>query len=325
MSGRACVGKVWKLLLSAAAMVVALSSCANFTKPLSATDRPTGKEAFVYGRFRVTSPFGLPLNGTIGFVMSCTDGREYRIKFDEARPIRVLAVAPASCSVTEAIFTNDMDSVVGTKPFPGRFLDGMRLEAGKAYYLGDYSGTAWVTGATGDYHVDPARDDFDSTTRDLKAAYPHLDKTPMINQLGNTLDAGKPYTVAERRSLTACVERGVASWHELSESGDDNLFDRVLELHRRCAEETVPNPRSTLAISCLVRTTLATMTLDAKDAGIDLRTVRSKLRGLPPNAFQQLGDFYNSRSSRSAVLAKAWDTCMDPLTKSAGGTAPSSP
>ena len=173
----------------ASILLATVSSCANYTRPLGSKDRPTATEAIIYGRFQVSAPFAflaLSAHDTMGFVMKCADGREYRIRFDDVRPLVVLSVAPSRCSVVELLFTDANGGVVGRTSFPNGLLENMGFEAGNAYYLGDYRASIadeFGVGIRRVFKVEGARDDFAGTTRDLKAAFPHVARAPTVNQL----------------------------------------------------------------------------------------------------------------------------------------------
>ncbi len=74
---RRTVSPLWLLLVASAL----LASCAHYTPRLSTSEMPTGKEAYLYGRFFIDvskSALALDQHRSIGFQFVCTDGAGYQ-------------------------------------------------------------------------------------------------------------------------------------------------------------------------------------------------------------------------------------------------------
>jgi hypothetical protein len=161
------------------------ASCAHYTAGLSPTDKPTGASAYLYGRFRIDAPgalLGMDGHQTMGFVMRCDDGSEYKLRFGRDRQVLVIAAKPARCALVEAIFT-DADGVVkGRRSMSGHPPGGFALAAGTAYYLGDYFAeatreTQWkvvYTDVHSRWQLTSTDDNYEGTTAEMKRTFANL-------------------------------------------------------------------------------------------------------------------------------------------------------
>lgn len=152
--------------------------------------RPTGKEAIVYGRFEVSgSPaFSADVDHrSMALVMRCEDGREYRIRFDDQQPIVVLATAPSTCWLDEMFYLDEDNATLGRTALPDQVRRRMRLDAGRAYYLGDFSGTITAEFSDGfgyRFQITHVRNELRATTRDFKEQFPKLRGLMPVDQSG---------------------------------------------------------------------------------------------------------------------------------------------
>lgn len=166
-----------------------LCDCGNYTHGVSPDQRPTGKEAFVYGRFHVDASSFLGFDGPgMGLVMGCDDKREYRIRFDDDKPLVVVAVVPSACWIMDAVFTDGDGRRLGTDALSSSPLYNMRFEPGKAYYVGDFDGEITESDGARHFRITDARDAFEATTRDLLVEFPNLRRTPTVDQMRLCLD-----------------------------------------------------------------------------------------------------------------------------------------
>jgi hypothetical protein len=168
-----------------------LCDCANYTHGVSPDLQPTGKEAFVYGRFHVATPpssSGLDGHPSMGLVMGCDNKREYRIRFDDEKPLVAVAVVPSACWIMDVIFSDGDGRLLGTTSFDSIPLYNMRFEAGKAYYVGDFDGEITETYGARHFRITDARDAFEATTRALLVEFPNLRSTPAVDQMRLCLD-----------------------------------------------------------------------------------------------------------------------------------------
>jgi hypothetical protein len=167
--------------LATVAGLALVAGCANFAPTISKDEKPTGKEAYVYGRFHMDAPVArLAMQGhqTMGFTLKCDDQQTYTIKFDREEPLRVTKVAPSSCAMSEIIYTDADGMIRSRKPAPESVKKSMAFEAGKAYYLGDfYAQASAVTGyqtVNWSWRITNVKNDYRNTTEALKSAFPAL-------------------------------------------------------------------------------------------------------------------------------------------------------
>lgn len=146
------------------------------------SQRPTGKEAIVYGRFEVDSS-----GHSMALVMRCKDDREYRIRFDDDQPIIVLATAPSTCWLDEILYLDSFNTTLGRTTLPDQVRHPMRLDAGRAYYVGDVRGTVTLEFSSGTlserFQVKDWRNEFTATTQAFRARFPKLRGLVPVNPL----------------------------------------------------------------------------------------------------------------------------------------------
>ncbi|HKC53456.1 MAG TPA: hypothetical protein VKC33_02280 [Burkholderiales bacterium] len=170
--------------------VSALAGCAGYTPSILPNEKPTGQEAYLYGRFYIEAPASrLALDGhqTMGFVIKCASGETYTLRFSTENALQVIRIAPSTCSLTEFIYTNSDGQVRSRKPAPEKLMRDARFDAGKAYYLGDFYAetTTSVIGRTisRNWNVKTVRNDYRNTSTALKAAYPNMSALPTEDRM----------------------------------------------------------------------------------------------------------------------------------------------
>ena len=180
--------------LAAAAGLALIAGCASFAPTISKDDKPTGKEAYVYGRFHMNAPVArLAMQGhqTMGFTLKCDNQQDYTIKFDRDEPLRVVKVVPSSCAMSEIVYT-DADGIIRSrKPAPDSAKKPLAFEAGKAYYLGDFYAQATQSASPGlggttvhwNWRITSVKNDYRNTTELLKNAFPALSGLATENRM----------------------------------------------------------------------------------------------------------------------------------------------
>jgi hypothetical protein len=173
-----------------------MAACASqFTPKLDVEEHPSKAHSFVYGRFEVNATpqeLGDDSYDTMGLTLQCNDGKLYRLRFEAAQPLLVIAVEPSTCWITEVVFAESDGHILGRRLFERGMLDNMRFEAGHAYYLGDFFGnvqqrlTADERGLGHEtrWNLNGVRNHYQNTTEDLFIAYPKLSRVRTVNQLG---------------------------------------------------------------------------------------------------------------------------------------------
>jgi hypothetical protein len=168
----------------------ALVGCAAHTSSITQDEKPTGKEAYLYGRFYIEAKSGkLALDGhqTMGFVIKCASGESYTFRSSNDNALQVIKIVPSKCSLTEVVHTNADGQVRSRKSAPEKLMRNVQFDAGKAYYLGDFyaEATTSVQGKTVSsvWNIKTVRNDYTNTSVALKAAYPNLGALPTENRL----------------------------------------------------------------------------------------------------------------------------------------------
>lgn len=171
--------------------VLLLSACAGYTPRVATTVVPTDQDAFLYGRFHIDAPKAwLAIDGhmSMGFALECADQQKYVLRFDRDKPVLAIKIKPASCSLTEIVYTNPDGQVTGRKPAPTGFsFKNLRFDAGRAYYMGDFdAGTSTTMNGTTvqqRWFIKSVRDNYALTTQDMRRDYPNLAQMSTANPL----------------------------------------------------------------------------------------------------------------------------------------------
>lgn len=168
--------------------LAAFAGCAGYTPSVSQEEKPTGQEAYLYGRFYIEAKSGkLALDGhqTMGFVIKCASGETYTFRSSSDNALQVIKIAPSMCSLTEIVHTNADGQVRSRKSAPDKLMRDARFDGGKAYYLGDFYAEAStsVQGRSSVWNIKTVRNDYNNTSTALKAAYPNLATLPTENRM----------------------------------------------------------------------------------------------------------------------------------------------
>jgi hypothetical protein len=170
--------------------VAALAGCASWTPNISQGEKPTGQEAYLYGRFYIQAQkSALALDGhqTMGFVIKCASGQTYSLRFSADEALQVVKIVPSTCSLAEFIYTNSDGQIRSRKNAPATLMHDAQFDAGMAYYLGDfYAETTTTTiGNTiqRNWNVKNVRNDYRNTSNAMKARYPGLAEVPTEDRM----------------------------------------------------------------------------------------------------------------------------------------------
>lgn len=167
-----------------------LASCANYTPRIAADEQPTGKEAYLYGRFFIDAPKqALAIDGhqSMGFSIKCQDGADYVIRFSRDESPHVIKIAPSTCSLAEFVYTNSDGQVRSRKPAPKGLMENATFAPGTAYYLGDFFAKA-STQVTGNvintrWNITNVKNNIDDTTSQMKQVFVKLADLPTENRM----------------------------------------------------------------------------------------------------------------------------------------------
>jgi hypothetical protein len=176
--------------MSTASALAALVGCAAQTPSVTQSEKPTGRDAYLYGRFFLEAKGGkLALDGhqTMGFVIKCASGETYSFRSSSDNVLQVIKIAPSTCSLAEFVQTNADGQVRSRTRAPEKLMHDVKFDAGKAYYLGDFYAEASTIpvgkSVSSVWNIKTVRNDYTSTSAALKAAYPNLAKLPTENRM----------------------------------------------------------------------------------------------------------------------------------------------
>lgn len=162
---------------------------ALFTKPFDYHGTPESGAAYLYGRFEVRSSRDgrkqdeREDHATLALHVECTRSRSYRIRFTTGGPLQLIEISPAECSISEVLFTTAYGDVVGRKAAPMWLMWNEEFAPGTAYYVGDFFGVTQESDAFTKWALSEVRDDYESTTRLLKAWCPAFAQMPTVHRV----------------------------------------------------------------------------------------------------------------------------------------------
>lgn len=173
--------------------VAALNGCMGYAPAIGPDDALVPAKGFLYGRF--SRERGGNLGATqMGVVVTSVDKkREIALRFEQDLDPYAVAVEPGDYQVTHFIQTQSADNhTIGEQPFPAELSRRvMHVEAGKAYYIGDYDGamksTFMVLFIGHEWGIGKITNDFDGTTAKLNALLPQMKSMPKVDVFGDSL------------------------------------------------------------------------------------------------------------------------------------------
>jgi hypothetical protein len=173
--------------------VVFAAGCGELKSGIRPDEKLSADHAYIYGRFFITAPpvaLGMAGHQSIGLVLLCVDGQQYRIWFSEKRDVQVIKVLPGRCAVDEVEFT-DADGRVLGRIHPRRpASNNQDFAPGVAHYLGDfhasgnseskfkglYSEARWT------WMVVPVHGQYELTTAEMRRTFPSVATAPTENR-----------------------------------------------------------------------------------------------------------------------------------------------
>lgn len=162
-----------------------MAACANVTNLVSKEDKHLPTDAYIYGNFHMRGKndfMGLKSYQTMGFSIKCND-KTYQIRFSMDEPLQVIKIKPSVCSLHEVIYADINGIINSRKPAPKKTMHNLPIQAGKAYYFGDFIASSSSTTRDGrvymTWQVDSAMNYFAETSQKLKENYPNLYAVPV--------------------------------------------------------------------------------------------------------------------------------------------------
>lgn len=164
------------------------TGCAHYAGSVSRDASPAADRSYVYGRFKIDAEaYALASNdATMGFKLGCDDGQSYTIGFTQRPKVQLISIAPATCAMTEIIYSDNSGAIKGRRLPPPGWRQPRRYAAGQAYYLGDYEAVTtheWKVVSTDlRWELTSEENDYADTTRDLFAAYRAFAGMPTVDR-----------------------------------------------------------------------------------------------------------------------------------------------
>ena len=188
--------------------VILMSGCMGYAPSINPDDAIEPSKGYLYGRFSRES--GPNLGATqMGVVVTSVDKkREIALKFEQDLNPYAVAVDPGAYQVTHFVQTQSADNhTIGEQPFPEELSRRVtHVEAGKAYYIGDFEGdmksTFLVLFVGHEWRIGKIVNDFAGTTEKLNALLPQMKNMPKIDVFGDALVSAFTRTAAPKADVS---------------------------------------------------------------------------------------------------------------------------
>ena len=177
------------------AVPLIVAGCAIYTSSVRHDASPRPTSAYLYGRFYMNADleYGALLGSkqSMGLVIRCDGGSTYTFGSTDTREVQVLEVKPSRCWFVKALLA-DADHIVRKElPVDPALQRPLDFTAGHAHYLGDYFARGnysvtmggWTRAAMQHWAWDmsPAEDRYETTTAEMKGAFPNLASLPTVD------------------------------------------------------------------------------------------------------------------------------------------------
>lgn len=176
---------IGKLVIFIALLFV--SACVSFTSKLEPDTRLNPKMGYIYGRLTQSHTTYSNVKGghlRMGLLIQEKEGaKTYKAQFEQSNVVSVIAVEPGVYKLTKILCAGwDYGPIGETDIKDNRLTKEFRVDAGKAYYVGDLHGItisqSIVGGATvtiyQSWKLDTFRNNYQDTTRDLTTNFPRF-------------------------------------------------------------------------------------------------------------------------------------------------------
>lgn len=176
-----------------ASVTILLTGCFVVTPKVPETATPTPGDAYIFGRFAMTdgsSAYKNNLQSHIALQLTRDDAISgspainIALQFPPDRPVYAIAVRPGTYHLQGWKMSNGMKSK-DFAPDNKELVKPFKVEAGQAYYLGDFVGESSVLPMDNKIHyhwwITQINYEFDRTDEEFRAAYPLLTQLPHID------------------------------------------------------------------------------------------------------------------------------------------------
>jgi hypothetical protein len=189
--------------------VAVLSGCLKYAPSIYPDEALEPAKGYLYGRFSEEPGFSLGLT-KMGVVVTSVDKKQViALKFEPGLDPYAVAVDPGDYQTTRIIYTQSAaNDIRGEKPFPEELVNRViHVEAGKAYYLGDYDGasnsTFLVLFIEHEWRIGKIANEFAGTTAKLEELLPKMKGMPKVDVFGELLVTAFSRTVAPKADVSS--------------------------------------------------------------------------------------------------------------------------
>jgi hypothetical protein len=180
-----------RTLFACLSLLVA-SGCVSFTAKLDPDTRLDPKKGYIYGRLAQTHSNGNSAVQSgylrLGLLIEQKGGSKvYKTQFDRADAVSVIAVEPGVYQLSKVLCVGwDYGPVGETALKDARLTKEFRVDAGRAYYIGDLYGTTLSESTPmgtsvyiyRSWKLDAFRNNYQGTTKDLTTRFPNFKEIP---------------------------------------------------------------------------------------------------------------------------------------------------
>ncbi len=178
-------------------LIVILSSCATITINKGKSSKLNTNKTYLFGRFTLIKGFNKIILSVKSTTLSenpttfelvksmSADKLVCGINFDKSNEIRLYELEPGKYTINEWIAALALNEIAGRGYITDKRLSVMKLEPGKAYYIGDWEGKHSIDQIQNHWEITKISDNYDNSVKDLISKYSLFYSIEKINLLNN--------------------------------------------------------------------------------------------------------------------------------------------
>jgi hypothetical protein len=180
------VGSGFTKSLAAILLAQLASGCVTFTSTLSRESPPEADKGYIYGRFTMTTPASSRFGDSLlrmGVVFEeIKTGQTYSIQFQNLSSPAIVPVRPGTYRISQLVGAYaTYESGGKLKINDERLSKEFRVEAGKAYYVGDFLGEAGSTFTIVKWGLKSIVPNYEATTNEFKKSFPQFENIDVVS------------------------------------------------------------------------------------------------------------------------------------------------